>query len=173
MTNKHTAVHNDVIFTRNSAGRVYTHCVIAIASDIAGAEAYIAAHQDRIEVLRTAYEAASKTWKEDPSVIEAAATSHPYSSPEYKANQEIKYGGLYKLHQKASDAYWGGSRTYRSAETVVAAGKDGLLYEDGWAGRPDLADKKVSKGCPNPFGRMLALEATMVESKKRAKKAAA
>ena len=186
MTNKHTAQYNDDILTRNSASRTYTHCVVAVVNNVEGAKAYIEANKARVDVLQAAMDAAKKAWDEDPLSLKALADEKvireagvPYGKPEYEgisaqlnALNDIHYGITYKAYQVTVKAYYEGAHTYNKAVIAVDVGQDGLLYEDGWAGRPDLAAKKVGAGCDNPYGKMVALETKMTETKKRAKKAA-
>lgn len=182
MTFKHTATHDGATFTRTSAGRTYTHCIVRIHN---------------IAECRAAAEKAGRVyWKTNVDyTTEAAAGKHPQVPtpvsgwhPSYAMHDPVKYAAHVAECEKVSAA------RITDAKAWLAKGEDGLAAEhvahfdarmktahkasdglhfysggDQWTGRPDLAEAAL-----NAWGKRgvqaIAVPATYTETKPRAKK---
>lgn len=160
---KHTATHEGFTFTRNSAGRAYTHVVLvrgSAAADRARAEAEARRYWSRN--LEHRQETAAGTseyvtgysWMSAEARAKLAATEGVERQAQAVAELEAGEEGMV--------AAWLARHDRQQAGRKLAADGDTYYASAGWCGRPDLAAKLAASSGG------FSVACTMVDTKAKA-----
>lgn len=151
--NKHIARYNGQIFTRNSKGRRYTHCVVALPSREVAFRFANALHDG--DASSWEYYASPRaynfSWTGGDRVVVDASTF--YSAEEFLA--VFPTAAVYQAYQR--------DRRVTKFAQRVADGEFTTYVPMGWCGRRDLADKLRSKTAASGYWlEVVVLEAEIV-----------
>jgi hypothetical protein len=160
---KHTATHEGFTFTRNSAGRAYTHVVVVRQSVAA----------DRLHAERSARTSWSRNldWHKDCAAGTAEAVAgYDWESAEKRAERAAS-ADAQKIKARAVAMLDLGEEGYVAEQLArfdardqgkLAADGDTYYTSAGWCGRPDLAAKLAASSGG------VAVACTMVDTKAKA-----